>query len=441
MVPIIPASDKPALRQRLMNRSQLADEAVSQRVKEIVANVREQGDDALLAYTARFDKASMTPEALRVTQEEVDAAYKKADDKWISAMREAAKRITAFHEKQKQKTWLDIEEGIQLGQLIRPLQSVGVYVPGGTAAYPSSVLMNALPAKVAGVKKIVMVTPPGPDGLVSYPLTLVAADIAGVSEIYKVGGAQAVAALAFGTHSVPRVDKIVGPGNIYVANAKREVFGYVGIDMVAGPSEVLVIADESANPAFVAADLLSQAEHDALAAVVLVTPSQSLAKAVDLELEKQSQALDRREIAQSSLLRYGTIVVTSDLQEAAEVANAVAPEHLELCVQDPYGLLPLIHNAGAIFMGHYAPEPLGDYYAGPNHVLPTSGTARFFSPLSVDDFIKKSSLIFYTKEELEKAAKEIILLARQEGLDAHARAVAIRFGLSVDEPLGGAENA
>ena len=441
MIPIIPASDKKALNERLMNRSQLTDEAVSLRVKEIVANVRAQGDEALFAYTARFDKAILTPETLRVTKTEIAAAYEKADGKWIDAMREAAKRITAFHEKQKQKTWLDIEDGIQLGQLIRPLQSVGVYVPGGTAAYPSSVLMNVLPARVAGVKKIVMVTPPGPDGFVSYPLTLVAADIAGVDEIYKVGGAQAVAALAFGTQTLPKVDKIVGPGNIYVANAKREVFGHVGIDMVAGPSEVLVIADESANPAFVAADLLSQAEHDALAAVVLVTPSPNLAKAVNHELNKQTQVLGRKEIAEASLLRYGTIVVTRDLKEAAEVANAVAPEHLELCVQDPYALLPLIHNAGAIFMGHYSPEPLGDYYAGPNHVLPTSGTARFFSPLSVDDFIKKSSLIYYTKEELHKAAKDIILLARQEGLDAHARAVAIRFGLSVDDPLGGGQNA
>ncbi len=441
MVPIIPASDQKALKERLMNRSQLTDEAVSQRVKEIVANVREYGDTALLDYTERFDKAVMKAQSLRVTKEEIEAAYKNADASWLIAMKEAAKRIAAFHEKQKQKTWLDMEEGIQLGQLIRPLQCVGVYVPGGTAAYPSSVLMNVIPAKVAGVKKIVMVTPPGPDGKVSYALTLVAADIAGVDEIYKIGGAQAVAALAFGTQTVPRVDKIVGPGNIYVANAKREVFGHVGIDMVAGPSEVLVIADDGANPSFVAADLLSQAEHDALAAVVLVTPSKNLAQAVALELEKQVEALDRKEIALESLLRYGTIVVTEDLREAARVANDVAPEHLELCVADPYGLLPLIHNAGAIFMGHYSPEPLGDYYAGPNHVLPTSGTARFFSPLSVDDFIKKSSLIYYTKEELSKSAKDIILLARQEGLDAHARAVAIRFGIEMDELHGGGSDA
>ncbi len=433
MVPIIPAADKLALAARLMNRSQLTDEAVSLRVKEIVKNVREKGDAALLEYTARFDKAVFAAGDMRVTAQEIAHAYEKADQEWIDAMREAKRRITAFHEKQKQKTWLEFEDGIHMGQMVRPLQSVGVYVPGGTAAYPSSVLMNVIPAKVAGVKKIVMVTPPGPDGAVSYPLTLVAADIAGVDEIYKAGGAQAIAALAFGTKTVPRVDKIVGPGNIYVANAKREVYGHVGIDMVAGPSEILVIADGSANPSFVAADMLSQAEHDALSAAVLVTPCRALAQAVAAELSKQVAELDRREIAMASLNRYGTIVVTEDLKEAAQIANEVAPEHLELCVCDPYSLLPDIHNAGAIFLGHYAPEPLGDYFAGPNHVLPTSGTARFFSPLSVDDFVKKSSLIYYEKEALRSAAEDIILLARKEGLHAHARAVAIRFGLPVND--------
>jgi histidinol dehydrogenase len=437
MVPIIPATDKNALNKRLMNRSQLADETVSLRVKEIVDNVREKGDAALLEYTERFDKVSFHPSDVKVTAKEIALAYEKASPEWISAMQEAKKRISAFHEKQKQKTWLDFEEGIHLGQMIRPLQSVGVYVPGGTAAYPSSVLMNVIPAKVAGVKKIVMVTPPGSDGTVSYPLTLVAADIAGVDEIYKVGGAQAIAALAFGTETVPRVDKIVGPGNIYVANAKREVFGHVGIDMVAGPSEVLVIADGSANPVYVAADLLSQAEHDALSAVVLVTPSRVLAQAVAVELDLQVRELDRKEIADASLGKYGTIVLTEDLMEAAQIANEVAPEHLELCVADPYSLLPYIHNAGAIFLGHYSPEPLGDYFAGPNHVLPTSGTARFFSPLSVDDFVKKSSLIFYEKEALREAAEDIILLARREGLQAHAKAVAVRFGLPVDDSKGG----
>lgn len=438
MVTIIPAADKIALNARLMNRSQLTDETVSLQVKEIVKNVREKGDAALLEYTARFDKVNFEPGDMKVTAEETALAYEKAAPEWISAMREAAKRIEAFHEKQKQKTWLDFEEGIHLGQMVRPLSSVGVYVPGGTAAYPSSVLMNVIPAKVAGVEKIVMVTPPGPGGTVSYPLTLVAADIAGVDEIYKVGGAQGIAALAFGTETVPRVDKITGPGNIYVANAKREVFGHVGIDMVAGPSEVLVIADGSANPAFVAADLLSQAEHDALSAVVLVTPARELAYAVAQELDKQVLQLERREIAGASLNKYGTIVLTEDLLQAARIANEVAPEHLELCVADPYGLLPHIRNAGAIFLGHYSPEPLGDYFAGPNHVLPTSGTARFFSPLSVDDFVKKSSLIHYERDALRAAAEDIILLARKEGLQAHAKAVAIRFGLPTDEPKGGA---
>ena len=427
MIPIIPAADKAALNARLLNRSQLADEAVSQRVKEIIIEVREKGDAALLGYTARFDKVVLTSQTMQVSPEEIAAAYALAKPEWLSAMREAARRITAYHEKQKRQTFLDFGEGIHLGQLVRPLHRVGVYVPGGTAGYPSSVLMNVIPAKVAGVAEIIMATPPGAEGGVSCPLSLVAADIAGVSQIYKMGGAQAIAALAFGTETVPRVDKIVGPGNIYVANAKREVFGHVGIDMVAGPSEVLVIADDSANPAFVAADLLSQAEHDPLAAVVLVTPSQTLAQAVAGELNKQAKLLPRREIIDASLNRYGTIVVTKDLAEAAQVANEVAPEHMELCVSDPYGLLGSIRNAGAIFLGHYSPEPLGDYFAGPNHVLPTSGTARFFSPLSVDDFIKKTSLISYEKEALANVREDIILLAREEGLNAHARAVAIRF--------------
>ncbi len=433
MIPIIPYTDAQAVKSRLMNRSQLADESVSARVKEIVNQVREKGDEALVSYTARFDKAQMTPDMFQVTPMEIAEAYEKAKPEWLNAMRAAAKNITSFHEKQKQKTWLEVEESVALGQLVRPLSRVGVYVPGGTAAYPSSVLMNILPAKVAGVKEIVMVTPPGPDGKVSYPLTLVAADLAGVDKIYKVGGAQAVAALAFGTETIPRVDKIVGPGNIYVANAKREVFGYVGIDMVAGPSELMVIADETATPAFVAADLLSQAEHDPLAAVVLATPSLELAEAVAKEVETQTEALSRREIICQSLDRFGTILLTKDIQQAAQAANEVAPEHLELCVAAPYELLGRIQNAGAIFLGHYSPEPLGDYFAGPNHVLPTSGTARFFSPLSIDDFVKKSSLIFYDQESLRKASEDIVCLARSEGLDAHANAVAIRFNKAVQK--------
>lgn len=427
VIPILRATDNDALQKRVMNRSQLQNDDVSKRVKEIVARVRDEGDSALFEYTERFDHAKIDKNNVLVTREEIEAAYAAASLEWLEAMREAAKRITAFHEKQKQNTWIDFQPGIALGQKITPLSRVGVYVPGGTAAYPSSVLMNVLPAKVAGVKEIVMVTPPGPDGGVSYPLALAAADIAGVDRIYKVGGAQAVAALAFGTESIPRVDKITGPGNIYVANAKREVFGHVGIDMVAGPSEVLVIADATADPRYVAADLLSQAEHDPLAAAILVTDSETVAFAVQAELERQTALLPRQEVINQSLNAYGTIVVAETLAECAAIANQIAPEHLELSVAEPYALLPLIDNAGAIFLGHWSPEPLGDYLAGPNHVLPTSGTARFFSPLSVDDFVKKSSIICCTREELESVSKQVVLLARQEGLDAHANAVAIRF--------------
>ena len=427
MIPILKAKDTAALQKRVMNRSQLQNEEVSRSVKEIVARVRDEGDAALFEYTQRFDKAAINKDNVLVTREEIDAAYAAASPEWLEAMREAARRITAFHEKQKQNTWIDFQPGIALGQKITPLSRVGVYVPGGTAAYPSSVLMNVLPAKVAGVKEIVMVTPPGTDGGASYPLALAAADIAGVDRIYKVGGAQAVAALAFGTESIPRVDKITGPGNIYVANAKREVFGHVGIDMVAGPSEVLVIADGSADPRYVAADLLSQAEHDPLAAAILVTDSEAVALAVQSELERQTALLPRQEVIRQSLSAYGTIVVADTLPGCAAIANQIAPEHLELSVAEPYALLPLIDNAGAIFLGHWSPEPLGDYLAGPNHVLPTSGTARFFSPLSVDDFVKKSSIICCTREELEAVSAQVELLARQEGLDAHANAVAIRF--------------
>ena len=427
MIPILRSTDTDALKTRVMNRSQIQNDDVSRSVKEIVARVRDEGDQALFEYTERFDRAKITKDNVLVSREEIEAAYAAASPEWLEAMREAARRITAFHEKQKQNTWVDFQPGIALGQKITPLSRVGVYVPGGTAAYPSSVLMNVLPAKVAGVKEIVMVTPPGPDGGVSYPLALAAADIAGVDRIYKVGGAQAIAALAFGTESIPRVDKITGPGNIYVANAKREVFGHVGIDMVAGPSEVLVIADGSAEPRYVAADLLSQAEHDPLAAAILVTDSEAVAFAVQAELERQTALLPRQEVINKSLSAYGTIVVAETLAECAAIANQIAPEHLELSVAEPYALLPLIDNAGAIFLGHWSPEPLGDYLAGPNHVLPTSGTARFFSPLSVDDFVKKSSIICCTREELRAVSAQVELLARQEGLDAHANAVAIRF--------------
>ena len=403
MIPILNMSDAAALKARVMNRSQLQDEEISRRVKEIVNRVREEGDAALFEYTARFDKADINADNVLVSREEIDKAYEAASPEWLAAMREAARRITAFHEKQKQNTWINFDAAISLGQKVTPLKRVGVYVPGGTAAYPSSVLMNVLPAKVAGVKEIIMVTPPGKDGGISYPLSLVAADIAGV-------------------------DKITGPGNIYVANAKREVFGHVGIDMVAGPSEVLVIADDTADPRYVAADLLSQAEHDPLAAAILVTDSAKLASAVDTELARQTALLPRKEVVEQSLSAYGTIVVAPTMEDCADIANQIAPEHLELSVADPYALLPLIENAGAIFMGHYSPEPLGDYFAGPNHVLPTSGTARFFSPLSVDDFVKKSSLICCSRAELERVADQVILLAQEEGLDAHANSVAIRFG-------------
>lgn len=433
MIPILFAKDAEGVRQRLLSRSQMGEEAVTQQVKEIVSSVRTGGDEALLAYTQRFDRVELTADTLRVQPQEIAEAYATADGAWVDAMRRAAERITAFHQKQVQRTWIDFAEDRALGQMVRPLASVGVYVPGGTAAYPSSVLMNVLPARVAGVGRIVMVTPPGTDGRVNNPLTLVAADIAGVTDIYKIGGAQAVAALAFGTQTVPRVDKIVGPGNIYVANAKREVFGYVGIDMIAGPSEVLVIADGSANAAYVAADMLSQAEHDTFAASIVVTDSLELAERVRAEIIRQNALLPRREIVQSSLARYGAIVVCKDLAQAVEIANAVAPEHLELAVKDPFALVGAIQNAGAIFLGHYAPEPLGDYYAGPNHVLPTSGTARFFSPLNVEDFTKKSSLIYYTREALAEVQADVVRLAKAEGLDAHANAISVRFDKGAEE--------
>ncbi|MBQ9324220.1 MAG: histidinol dehydrogenase [Clostridia bacterium] len=428
MVPLIFENEAEALRARLGARTNMGNDEIAARVKEIVRNVREKGDAALFDYTEQFDGVRLAPDTVMVTREEIARAYEAADEKWLSSMREAARRIRAFHEKQKQNTWVNFENGIALGQKITPLRRVGVYVPGGTAAYPSSVLMNVIPAKVAGVEEIVMVTPPGKDGSVSYPMALVAADIAGVDSIYKTGGAQAIAALAFGTASIPRVDKITGPGNIYVALAKREVFGYVGIDMVAGPSEVLVVADGAANPAWVAADLLSQAEHDPMAAAILVTDSETLGRAVQEQLEAQTARLPRRTIVEKSLRAYGTVVVCRDLEACAAMVDTFAPEHCELYVQDPWALLPRIHNAGALFLGAYSPEPLGDYFAGPNHVLPTSGTARFFSPLSVDDFVKKTSIICAQRTELENVTDDVMRLALGEGLQAHANAVGIRFG-------------
>jgi histidinol dehydrogenase len=400
--------------------------AVEKTVRKIIDDVRKSGDGALISYTEKFDGVKLVPKKIRVSEKEIEEAYEDLPEEDIDALRLAARRIADFHERQKTQSWFVQEDsGAMLGQRVLPLECVGIYVPGGKASYPSSVLMNAVPAKVAGVPKVVMCVP-APGGKLS-PGVLVAADLAGVDEIYKVGGAQAVAAMAYGTKTVPRVDKIVGPGNIYVATAKRLVFGAVDIDMVAGPSEILVVADKTANPAFVAADMLSQAEHDEMASAVLVTDSPELADAVKLELDAQVKELPRRKVAEKSLADFGAIILVRDLHEAAEIANRIAPEHLELSVDRPMELLPKLKNAGAIFMGHYTPEAVGDYCAGPNHVLPTGGTARFFSPLSTDDFVKKSSVLMYTKEALEELAPAVLRIAKMEGLDAHARMVEKRL--------------
>jgi histidinol dehydrogenase len=408
------------------SRSRLEDGGRPEAVRRIVEDVRARGDEALFEYTEKFDGVRLDETTVCATQNEIEAAYAAVPDDLLAALRRAKANILDYHLKQLRKTWLDVRPGRSLGQLVRPLGRVGVYVPGGTAAYPSTVLMNAVPARAAGVNEVYMVTPPGPGGSLP-PLTLVAAAEAGVDAVYKAGGAQAVAALAFGTRSVPRVDKITGPGNVWVALAKREVFGYVGIDMIAGPSEIVVVADASANARFVAADLLSQAEHDALASAVLVTDCEALAEAVCIELEAQLERLPRERTARESIEKHGAVFLVEDLRRAMELANRIAPEHLELAVGDPHALLGFVENAGAVFLGHYAPEPLGDYYAGPNHVLPTSGTARFSSPLGVDQFVKATSIIDYSREALEGAWRDIDALARAEGLDAHARAVRIRF--------------
>ncbi|MBS4213219.1 histidinol dehydrogenase [Neobacillus rhizophilus] len=394
-------------------------------VKGIIADVRSRGDEALREYTEKFDRVKLS--SFSVTEEEIEEAYGKVDDQFISIVREAAENIRTYHKKQLRPSWMTTEEnGTILGQKITPLDSVGVYVPGGTAAYPSSVLMNVVPAKVAGVKRIVMVSPPGADGKLPSAV-LVAAKEAGVVEIYKAGGAQAVAALAYGTESIQPVDKITGPGNIYVALAKREVFGDVDIDMIAGPSEIAILADETARADEVAADLLSQAEHDPRACSVLVTPSQELAEAVAIEVEKQLALLPRKEIAARSIADYGAIYVTNDIDEAVETVNQLAPEHLEVITANAMELLGKIRHAGAIFIGRYSSEPVGDYFAGPNHVLPTNGTARFSSPLNVDDFQKKSSVIIYSEKALKANGAKIAAFARMEGLEAHARAVEVRL--------------
>ena len=411
----------------LLKRSPNQYGEYEQGVLEILDAVRKEKDKALFDYTEKFDHAKIDAETFRVTEEEIEEAYRLVDPDLVRIIRKALENIRAYHEKQRQYSWFDSRpDGTILGQKVTPLKRVGVYVPGGKAVYPSSVLMNIVPAKVAGVEEIVMVTPPGSDGKVA-PNTLVAAREAGADVIYKVGGAQAVGALAYGTESIPKVDKIVGPGNIYVALAKKAVYGHVSIDAIAGPSEILVIADDSANPRYVAADLLSQAEHDELASAILVTTSETLAKEVSDQVETFVQELSRGEIIQKSLDRYGYILVADTMEEAIDTANEIASEHLEIQTRNPYEVMTKIRNAGAIFIGEYSSEPLGDYFAGPNHVLPTNGTAKFFSPLSVDDFIKKSSIISYSKDALYKVHEDIEAFAAAEQLTAHANSVKVRF--------------
>ncbi len=394
-------------------------------VQEILAAVEREGDAALYAYAARFDKVEL--DNLIVSADEIAQAYARVDPSYVEIFKKAAANIAEYHNLQKRQGFtLTRDKGVVLGQKITPIEKAGIYVPGGTASYPSTVLMNAIPAKCAGVGQIVMTTPPGKDGKIRAEV-LIAADLCGVDLIIKAGGAQAIGALAYGTESVPKVDKIVGPGNIFVALAKKQVFGRVNIDMIAGPSEILVLADCTANPVYVAADLLSQAEHDKLATAVLVTDSEALAIAVQAELERQLDRLERAEIARTSIENNGKIILTDSMDEAIAVSNLIAPEHLELAVADPMALLPMITNAGSVFLGHYTPEPMGDYFAGPNHTLPTGGSARFSSPLSVDDFIKKTQYLYYTSEALEESYRDVAVFARSEGLTAHARAVEVRF--------------
>lgn len=410
---------------KLKERAAENDRKVDGAVAEIVAAVKEKGDEAVRAYTTRFD--GWCPERLEITREEIAQLTKSCDPAFLASLERAAENIRTFHQRQKQQSWLDPQpNGVILGQRIRGLHRVGIYVPGGTAAYPSSVLMNAIPAKIAGVGEIIMCTPPGKDGHPN-PDVLAAAMAAGVDRVFLVGGAQAVAALAYGTQSIPKVDKIVGPGNIFVATAKKQLYGVVDIDMIAGPSEILVIADESADPVFLAADLMSQAEHDRMASAILITTSLELAEATKAEIIRQSAYLSRREIIEASLRDFGAMIVCDTMDEAVEFANELAPEHLEVCCENPMKYIGKLDNAGSVFLGNYAPEPLGDYFAGPNHVLPTGGTARFFSPLSVDAFIKKSSFIYYTKDALQNAAQDIVTLARTEELTAHANAIEVRM--------------
>lgn len=418
---------KDSLLENLLKRSPGNYGQYEQTVNEIIADVRARKDQALFEYTSRFDKCELTKETIKVTEEEIEEAYAAISPEFIEVMKKSAHNIRSFHKKQLHSSWIiPKDDGTILGQKILPIAISGVYVPGGKAAYPSSVLMNVLPAKVAGVSRIIMTTPPGADGKVN-PGTLVAAHIAGVDEIYKAGGAQAIAAMAFGTESIPRVDKITGPGNIFVALAKKACFGYVSIDSIAGPSEILVLADETANPRYVAADLLSQAEHDEMASAILITTSMELAKKVSEQVAAFTEKLERKEIIQKSLDHYGYILVAENMDQAIETANEIASEHLEILTRDPYEVMTKIKNAGAIFLGEYSSEPLGDYFAGPNHILPTNGTARFFSPLNVDDFMKKTSIISYSRQALEKVHKDIELFAQKEGLTAHANSIKVRF--------------
>ena len=418
---------KNTLLEQLIKRSPQSYGQYEQTVNEIIENVKANRDKALFDYTMKFDQCTITAETIQVTREEIGEAYTKVNPDLVEVMKKSAANITKFHQKQLHNSWITPEEdGTILGQKILPIEISGVYVPGGKAAYPSSVLMNVLPAKVAGVKRIIMTTPPGKDGKVN-PGTLVAADIAGVNEIYKVGGAQAIAAMAFGTESIPKVDKITGPGNIFVALAKKACFGFVSIDSIAGPSEILVLADETANPRYVAADLLSQAEHDELASAILITTSRELAEKVSVEVENFTKELSREQIIRSSLDNYGNIFVAETMDEAIAAANEIASEHLEILTVNPFETMTKIKNAGAIFLGEYSSEPLGDYFAGPNHILPTNGTAKFFSPLNVDDFMKKTSIISYSRDALKKVHKDIELFATEEGLTAHANSIKVRF--------------
>ena len=424
---ILSEDTKKDILENLLKRSPNSYGKFEASVAAILADVKEKGDEAVFDYTKRFDGADINAANIVVTKEEIDEAYSLADEQLVEVIRKALVNIREYHAKQKQYSWFDsTPNGTILGQKVTPLNRVGVYVPGGKAAYPSSVLMNIIPAKVAGVNQIIMTTPPGKDGRVN-PGTLVAANEAGVDVIYKVGGAQAIAAMAYGTDSIRKVDKIVGPGNIYVALAKKAVYGHVSIDSIAGPSEILVIADETANPRYVAADLLSQAEHDEMASAILITTSEELADKVSKEIDSFVAELSRSEIISKSLENYGYILIARDIDEAVETANEIASEHLEIVTKDPFTVMTKIRNAGAIFLGEYSSEPLGDYFAGPNHVLPTNGTAKFFSPLGVDDFIKKSSIISYSREALESIHEDIIKFANAERLTAHANSIKVRF--------------